>query len=422
MMNTQTTNPAGPSTMSSNRTGKRGRTWRRILLAVCCLALVAALAVGFWPEPVPVQTAPVTRGPLEVNIREEGTTRIRQRHVLSPPVAGYLERVQLRAGDTIRKGQTTLAIIQAQPSEFLSPRSRAQALARLKTAQAGKNQRAAEVERAEAVRKLARKEFKRAETLLARDVISRQEWDDAENRIQVLEREVRAARFALAAAAFEVEQIRVFLQAIPNIGSQESIPLTIISPVDGFVLNVFEENARFIPAGTPIMEIGDPRDLEAEIELLSRDAVAVVPGAEVVIEGWGGSTPLRGRVSMVEPGGFTKISALGVEEQRVKVRVDFLDLVSKKTRLGDRYRVEAHIRTWHGDDVLQIPLGALFRRGTQWMVFVLQDGRAHLREVEIDHSNGEAAEIRSGLREKDRVILYPPDEVEDGIAVKDERL
>jgi HlyD family secretion protein len=381
------------------------------------VALVAALAAGFWPGPVPVQTAPVTRGPLEVNVREEGKTRIRQRHVLSPPVAGYLERVQLRAGDTIKKGQTTLAIIQAQPSEFLSPRSRAQALARLKTAQAVKNQRSAEVERTEAARKLASKEFKRAETLLARNVISRQEWDDAENRNQVLEREVRAARFALAAAAFEVEQIRVFLQAIPKIGSQESIPLTIISPVDGFVLNVFEENARFIPAGTPIMEIGDPRDLEAEIELLSRDAVGVTLGAAVAIEGWGGPTTLRGRVSMVEPGGFTKISALGVEEQRVRVRVDFLDPLPQGTRLGDRYRVEAVITTWQGEDVLQIPIGALFRRGNRWMVFVFENGRARLREVETDHTNGEAAEIRSGLSENERVILYPPDALEEDTAV-----
>jgi HlyD family secretion protein len=299
----------------------------------------------------------------------------------------------------------------------LSPRTRAQAKERLRTAGALKNQRSAEVERAEAALKLARKEFKRARALFSQDVISRREWDDAQTREQILGRELRAAQFALDAATFEVEQARAVLEKMPSSRPEDSFSLEIISPVNGFVLNVYEENARFIPAGTPIMEIGDPLDLEAEIELLSRDAVAVIPGAEVEIEGWGGPATLRGRVSMVEPGGFTKISALGVEEQRVRVRVNFLNPLPETTRMGDRYRVEAVITTWQGEDILQIPIGALFRRGNRWMVFVFENGRARLREVETDHTNGEAAEIRSGLSENERVILYPPDALEEDTAV-----
>jgi HlyD family secretion protein len=417
MMNAQTTNPSGLSRVSSNRTGKQGRTWRRIILVVCGVGLAAALVAGFWPKPVPVQTAPVTRGPFKVTVREDGKTRIRHRYVVSPPVAGHLKRMTLRAGDTIIRGQTPLAVILAQTSEFLSPRTRAQAKERLRTAGALKNQRSAEVERAEAALKLARKEFKRARALFSQDVISRREWDDAQTREQILGRELRAAQFALDAATFEVEQARAVLEKMPSSRPEDSFSLEIISPVNGFVLNVYEENARFIPAGTPIMEIGDPLDLEAEIELLSRDAVAVIPGAEVEIEGWGGPATLRGRVSMVEPGGFTKISALGVEEQRVRVRVNFLNPLPETTRMGDRYRVEAVITTWQGEDILQIPIGALFRRGNRWMVFVFENGRARLREVETDHTNGEAAEIRSGLSENERVILYPPDALEENTAV-----
>ena len=190
------------------------------------------------------------------------------------------------------------------------------------------------------------------------------------------------------------------------------------SPIDGFVLQVFEESARPVTAGQPLLEVGDPTDLEAEIELLSSDAVAVRPGAEVSIEQWGGDDPLRGRVTVIEPGGFTKISALGVEEQRVRVRVDFLDPIPPDRPLGDRYRVEARILTWLADSVLQVPAGALFRRGDEWMTFVFDNGRARLTAVTIDHHNGVAAEVVAGLKEGDRVILHPPDEVADGRIVR----
>jgi HlyD family secretion protein len=364
-----------------------------------------------------VETAVVSRGSLTVSVLEEGKTRIRHRFEISPPVAGYLNRVALRAGAPIRAGETVLATIVAEQSGFLDPRTRAEAEARVKAAEANRQQRRSEVGRARAALDLAQKDFARANELLKSQVISRQEWDVAENRVSILRREYNAAQFALQVAEFELTQARATLVQLQSPESGPSQRLRIVAPVDGYVLNVYEENARVIAAGTPIMEVGDPRDLEAEIELLSSDAVAVAVGADVSIEQWGGEGTLRGRVSLVERGGFTKLSALGVEEQRVKVRVDFLESPPPGNELGDRYRVEARIATWHGEDVLQVPTGALFRRGGDWMTFVVENRKAHLRKVEIAHNNGLAAEVLSGLSLGDAVIIYPPDSLTDGASV-----
>jgi HlyD family secretion protein len=380
--------------------------------------LLAAIVLGLWPKPIPVETAVVSRGQLTVSVLEEGKTRIRHRFAISPPVAGYLNRVALRAGASIRAGETVLATIEAEQSGFLDPRTRAEAEARVKAAEANRQQRRSEADRARAALDLAQKDFARANELLRGKVISRQEWDTAENRVSILTRELNAAEFALRVAGFELTQARATLVQLQTPEGGPSQRLRIVSPVDGYVLNVYEENARVITAGTPIMEVGDPRDLEAEIELLSSDAVAVAPGADVSIEQWGGEGTLRGRVSLVERGGFTKISALGVEEQRVKVRVDFLDSPPTGRELGDRYRVEARIATWHGVDVLQVPTGALFRRGGDWMTFVVENRKAHLRKVEIGHNSGLAAEVLSGLSLGEKVIVYPPDSVADGASVE----
>lgn len=220
-------------------------------------------------------------------------------------------------------------------------------------------------------------------------------------------------------AEFEFAQAQavVSMQA-KNPTTDKSEAYKIVAPVDGFILNVFEESSRVITPGTPIMEVGDPNDLEAEIELLSSDAVGVQPGATVSIEHWGGDKPLRARVSLIEPGGFTKISALGVEEQRVKVRVDLVDPLPPGKFLGDRYRVEARIITWHSDSVPQVPTGALFRRGNDWMTFLVEGGKARTTKVDILHNNGTAAEVVGGLKQGQTVIVHPPDAVADGQAVK----
>jgi HlyD family secretion protein len=396
--------------------GKNGKLRKRFLALFGILLLVAIVA-GLWPAPLTVETAIVKYGPLTVSVLEEGKTRIRHRYVISPPVNGYLRRVALRAGAPIEEGKTVLAIIQAGPSRFLDPRTRIEAEMREKAAVAVSMQRQAAVERARAVLDLAKKDFIRTDELLKKNTIPVQEWDAAENRVAVLERELNSAEFALRAAEFEVAQARAALEHSVSSESSGDDFFEIVAPVDGYVLNVYEESARVITAGTPIMEIGDTQNLEAEIELLSDDAVAVVPGAEVSIEQWGGDAPLRGKVTLVERGGFTKISALGVEEQRVKVRVDFLEFPPQGKELGDRFRVEARIVTWHGEKILQIPTGALFRLGNDWTTFVVEGGKAHLRRVEIDHNNGIEAEVISGLMPQETVIVYPPDNLADGDSV-----
>jgi HlyD family secretion protein len=412
-MKTSTVSKPGAFRTTRNRPGR----WRKFVPYLIGVAILAAVIVGLRPKPIAVETALVFRGPLLVTVFEEGKTRIRHRYVISPPVAGFLERVELRAGAPIKAGETVLATMRAERSGFLDPRTRAEAEARAKAAETTRMQRQAELGRAEASLDLARKAFARADALRKTGAIATEQWDSAENRAQVLTRELRAAEFALRVSDFEVAQAHAALLQASEASAEQSEPLKIISPVDGYVLNVYEESARVVTPATPIMEVGDPRDLEAEIELLSSDAVGVAPGADVSVEQWGGEAPLRGRVSVVEPGAFTKISALGVEEQRVKVRVDFLDPMPPGKELGDRYRIEARIVTWRGNDVLQVPTGALFRRGSDWMAFIVGNGRAVLRKVEIAHNNGIAAEVRSGLAQGDVVIIHPPDAIKDGAAV-----
>ena len=385
---------------------------------VLAAALLGAIVYGFLPKPIAVEIATVSTGPLTVSVLEEGKTRIRHRFMISPPVAGFLNRVELRAGARIEKGKTVLATIQPQPASFLDPRSRAEAEARVKGAEAAKMRTEAEVERAREALALAEKERVRAAALKAKGAVSVKDFDTAETHAAMTGRELRAAEFALEVAGFERAQADAALMQTQTPGDSTAKPVEIIAPVNGYVLNVAEESARSVAPGTPIMEVGDPADLEAEIELLSSDAVGVRPSAEVSIEQWGGGKPLRGTVTLIEPGGFTKISALGVEEQRVKVRVNFTDPIPPEHPLGDRFRVEARIVTWHGERVLQVPTGALFRRGGDWMAFLLEGGKARITKVEIAHNNGVAAEVVSGLREGQSVLLHPPDTVADGAAVK----
>jgi HlyD family secretion protein len=413
----KTKNVAAVSRSAASRLRRRSVAWRKPIPYAIVAGLVAAVVAGFWPRPVNVETAPVTRGPLVVSVFEEGKTRIRHRYVISPPVTGFLSRVELRPGALIRRGETVLATIEPQMSGFLDARGLAEAEARVSAAEATKMQRQAELDRATAALDLANKDVARADVLRRTGAIAAQDWDAATNRVEMRTRELHGAEFALRVADFEITQAEAALKQAQHPESGHSAPLKIVAPVDGYVLNVYEESARVVTSGTPIMEVGDPQDLEAEIELLSSDAVGVAPGADVSIEHWGGDSPLRGRVNVVEPGAFTKISALGVEEQRVKVRVDFLDSPPPDRELGDRYRVEARIVTWRSDNVLQVPTGALFRRGNDWMTFVVRQGKAQLRKVEIAHNNGVAAEVRSGLAEADTVIIHPPDAVHDGRSV-----
>jgi HlyD family secretion protein len=409
------------STIATAPTRTRSRpsaTWRKAVPWLIGGALLVVLIDALRPRPVEVEVANVSTGPLTVSVLEEGKTRIRHRYMVSPPVAGFLRRIELRAGDRIEAGKTVLARIEPQPASFLDPRARAEAEARMRGAEASKMQREAQIDRAQAALDLAQKEMARAQDLKRTGAIAARDWDTAENQVNLLTRELHTAEFALQVAEFERVQAEAALMQVKNPGGENAEPLSVLAPVSGFVLNVLEESARILTAGTPIIEVGDTTDMESEIELLSSDAVGVQPGAPVSIEEWGGDAPLRGKVTVVEPGGYTKVSSLGVEEQRVKVRVDFVDPLPPGAVLGDRFRVEARIVTWHADKVLQLPTGALFRRGGDWMTFVFENGKARLAKVEIAHNNGVAAELRSGLREGQRVILHPPDAVADGAAVR----
>ena len=408
------------TTTSTARREERAtrRRWGKYLPYALGAALLLVLVNALLPQPLAVEIGAVTRGPLTVSVLEEGKTRIRHRYLITPPVAGYLNRVPLRAGERIEAGKTVLATIQPQPASFLDPRARAEAEARVKAAEAARMQRETQIERARAALDLAQKELVRAQNLKKSGAIAAKDWDTADTQVALLTREMNTAIFGQQVAEFELAQARAALSQSQSPVTENADPLKIVAPVSGFVLNVFEESARLVMAGTQIMEVGDPTDLEAEIEMLSSDAVGVQAGAPVSIEQWGGDAPLRGRVTVVEPGGYTKISALGVEEQRVKVRVDFVEPLPPGATLGDRFRVEARIVTWHGDNVLQLPTGALFRRGGEWMTFAFEGGKARLRQVGIAHNNGLAAEVRSGIEEGRRVIVHPPDAVSDGASVR----
>lgn len=416
-MKANTTTQTSPTTRRPAG-GRKTARWRKYVPYVIGAGLVLLLVNALRPQPLAVEIGTVKHGPLTVTVLEEGKTRIRHRYIISPPIAGYLNRVPLRQGDRIEAGKTVLATIQPQPASFLDPRARAEAEARVKAAEATKMQRETQIERATAALDLANKELDRARELKKSGAIATRDWDTAENQVNVLTRELHTAEFGRQVADFELMQAKAALTQVENPGAETAEPLKIVSPIDGYVLNVYEESARMLAAGSQIMEIGNTEDMESEIELLSSDAVGVHPGADVSIEEWGGDGPLRGKVTVVEPGGYTKVSSLGVEEQRVKVRVDFAEPLPPGVVMGDRFRVEARIVTWHSDDVLQVPTGALFRRGGDWMTFVFDDGRARQTKVEVTHNNGVAAEVRAGLKDGQRVLVHPPDAVVEGGAVK----
>lgn len=394
-------------------------TRRHRIFTAVVLALAAGLAWIFWPDPLPVELASVTRGSLRVTIDENGSTRIRERYVVSAPLGGQLRRITLHPGDMVKAGRTLVAVIDPPAAGLLDARTRAQLQARVRTAEAQVESTGPEVERGRATRDLAQGELVRVETLSAQRAIARQELDRAIEAARVATEALKSAEYARAIAGFELEQARAaLLRGTPASPTEDhAVDLRIAAPVDGRVLRVFQQDAAAVNPGTPLVELGNPEDLEAVIEVLSSDAVRIRPGARVTFEQWGGEFPLEGRVRMVEPAGFLKISALGVEEQRVKVVADFVTPAAGRGQLGDGYRVEARITAWEGHDLLKVPVGSLFREQGAWSVFALRGGRARLTSIELGHNDGREAEILRGLAEGDEVILHPNDKVHDGAAV-----
>jgi HlyD family secretion protein len=373
-------------------------------------ALVVALliAAGLWPQPAPVETARAVVGSLRATVNEEGKTRIKQRYAVSAPVTGQLRRIPLRPGAEVQAGQTLLAVIEPLSPTMLDARARSLAEARREAA-------GAQLEKARAGHDFAASELRRYEKLYADKTVTVQELETARWREAAAGRDRAAAESALRQADAELAE---FAPASDAGASSPQSPAEIRAPASGRILRVFQESARVVAAGMPLLEIGDATDLEVVIEVLSRDGAAIAAGAKVELDQWGGGKPLLGRVRLVEPAAFTKISALGVEEQRVNVIADILTPPEQRPSLGDNFRVEAHIVIWETEQALKAPSGALFRRGPQWAAYVVTNGRARLRLLQAGPSSGVETQILEGLKEGDEVVLYPGDRLHDGQRVR----
>ncbi len=386
--------------------------WVKIALGVAVVA-----AIGFWafrPAAVPADFAEVARGKLQVTVNEEGRTRVRDRYVVSAPLPGRMKRIELEPGNPVVAGKTVVAQFQPSDPALLDVRTRAELQARVKAAQSALGGARAERERIKADLAFAESDLKRARALVEQKVIAPREMETAERQFEVLTRSLESAEFAVRTAEHELEVARASLIQSRG-GSTAAIAL--YSPVDGVILRRLKESEAVVPTGEPLIEVGDVQDLEIVSDLLSSAAVRVKPGQRVLIEQWGGDHPIHGRVRLVEPSGFTKISALGVEEQRVNAIIDFVDPPGKRPNLGDGYRVEVRIIVWSTDDVLKVPTSSLFRRGNDWAVYVVQDGRAAVRTVQVGHQSGLEAEVTGGLQAGERIIVYPSDAVADGVKV-----
>lgn len=394
---------------------------RRILWYFLVAAIVAgAVFYAFRPQPLAVDLATIERGEMVVTIDGDGQTRAREVYVVSAPITGRVLRVERHAGDHVVANETVLATIQPTDPTFLDRRARAQAEAAAKAAAAGFALAEAEQARAVAELDFAQSELKRAEQLVQRGNLSQRDFDRAKLEVRTADAAVATTEATVEMRRFELETARAALIEPGEeaaAGDGQSCCIDVFSPVNGRVLRVLRESEGVAVAGAPLIEVGDPQDMEIVVDLLSSDAVRVAEGAEVMIEDWGGGDSLGGVVRRVEPYGFTKVSALGIEEQRVNVIIDFADPPERWRDLGHGYRVEAHIVAWRGDGVLKLPLGALFRDGESWTVFAVVDGLARLRTVEIGHSNGRVAEVAAGLAAGDIVILHPSDLVADGVRI-----
>lgn len=382
---------------------------KKLAYTAVALAASAGLATLFVPEPLPVDTTTVTRGALQVTIDEDGETRAHDRYEVSAPVAGRVARIELHEGDPVGEGQL-VAELRPLP---LSARERAEQLAQIAGAEARHREADAQASQIEAELERLRQERLRADTLSTGGFVSPQALEQARLAEAATEKALAAAQFHQRAAAAELRAARAARLALDSrAGSAAAVKLR--SPAKGYALRIPERSERVVAAGEPLVTIGDPSALEVVVDVLSSEAVRLRPGMTVLLGGWGGPEQLHGRVRVVEPYAFTKTSALGVEEQRVNVIADLLD---PPGALGDGYRVEARFVVWEDEDVLKIPGSALFRLGDGWATFVVADGRARLRRLDIGQRGGSEAEIRSGLEAGEIVIVHPANDIEDGSRV-----
>jgi HlyD family secretion protein len=394
--------PPSPAPPRREHPRSRPRRWLPYAVAV---VLGGLLVAGFWPQPVPVETASASIGKLRATVNEEGKTRIKQRYVVSAPVTGQLRRMAFKAGAEVLAGETVLAFIDPLSPVLLDARARLAAEAR-------RNSAAANLAKARAAHTFAANDLNRFEKLFQEKTISVQELETSQWRATAAAKEEAAAESALRQAEVELQEFAFAASS----GSGPPTAVEVKAPISGRVLRVFEENSRVVSAGTPLLELGDPTNLEVVIDVLSRDGASIPAGAKVEFEQWSDAeaSALLGRVRLVEPAAFTKVSALGVEEQRVNVIADLLTPPAQRPGVGDGFRVEARIVIWETDRALKVPAGALFRQGGQWAVFVLANGRAQLRLIKVGRAGSNETQVLEGLKEGEEVILYPGSRVRNG--------
>jgi HlyD family secretion protein len=392
---------------------------RKAGITLTAIAVTVALVWGFWPGPVPVEGAPVARTSLRVIVEEEGRTRVKDRFIISAPVAGYLQRIRLEVGDAVTQGQT-LAVLEPLRPEVLDPRSRARAEAQVAAAQAALKSAQEQVVSTRAEDVFAQAEYGRKQKLLKDALVSQGDLDQAQTLARQAVAARRSAEFGVEVARFDLEAAQTALQySVTGGGDAEDAKETVKlrAPVASRVLAIHHKSEGVVVTGEDLLEIGDPAALEVAVDVLSADAVRIHPGGAVQFQRWGGEQPLDGVVRVVEPAGFTKISALGVEEQRVWVIADITSPREQWQQLGDGYRVDAHFILWEGQDVLQIPASALFRHADGWAAFVIRNGKARRVDVDIGHSNGLVTQVLSGIDTGETVIIHPDDRIEDGVRV-----
>lgn len=391
---------------------------RRLIPWSLALVLLLLLVWAFRPQPVRVETAQVGLQDFAVSVEEEGVARIRDIYTVSATLSGRLSRIGLHPGDVVEAGKTVVASIGPAAPALLDARARAVAVAAVAAAGAAVDLARAQLDQAQATAELRHAEADRAAKLFDRAAVSRSVLDNAVLDARTAQAAVASAEATLAVRARELDSARAVLD-VSDAGSPASCCVALIAPVSGQVLRVLTTSEQVVPAGAALLEIGDPVDLEIVTELLSRDAVRVQPGAKAEILGWGGA-PLAARVRRVNPSAETKVSALGIEEQRVEVLLDLDGDAQGWRQLGHGFRVIARIGLWQGRDVLAVPEGALFRSGRDWAVFALRDGRAALQVVRLGERNGDLAQVLDGLQEGERVVLNPGDAVADGVRLQED--
>lgn len=395
--------------------GRAALRWaRRVAWIAAGLVLVATIVIAWLPKPVPVDVVPARRGPLIVTIDEAARTRVKDRFVISAPLGGNVMRLELRPGDRV-KANDVLARIIPMASSLLDARTRAEAEARVALSRAGLKQAEASLNRARLTHERAVHDLEVATKLAESKVVARDERDRAEVEARVRAEELASARFAVQMANHQVSMAETALRRV-TVGRDQTDSFDVPTPADGVVLRVMLPSGGVVAPGTPLLEVGDPSALEVVSDVLTADAVQLRAGARVELDRWGGE-PLRGHIRLIEPSAFTRISALGIEEQRVAVIIDLDDPREKWSALGDGFRLDAHLVIWEAPDVLQVPSSAVFRQDGGWVGYVVVNERAELRTVELGQRSGPSVEVTKGLAENELVIAHPSDQVRPGSKV-----